>query len=83
MSVYEYRVLPAPERGAKAKGAKGTAERFAAALTEALNAMAAEGWEYVRAESLPCVERKGLTGRIEVTQNLLVFRRAVRARGET
>ncbi|HDR27410.1 DUF4177 domain-containing protein [Rhodovulum sp.] len=76
MSVYEYRVLPAPERGKRVKGANGAADRFALALTEILNAMAAEGWEYQRAESLPCSERKGLTGRIEVTQNLLVFRRA-------
>jgi hypothetical protein len=45
--------------------------------------MAAEGWEYVRAESLPCTERRGLTGRVETTQHVLVFRRALRARGET
>ncbi|GAA0300990.1 DUF4177 domain-containing protein [Rhodovulum strictum] len=76
MTVYEYKVLPAPERGKRVKGTNGAADRFALALTEILNAMAAEGWEYQRAESLPCTERKGLTGRIEVTQNLLVFRRA-------
>lgn len=81
MALYEYRAIPAPDRGTRAAGAKGTAERFAAALTEALNAMAAEGWEYVRAESLPCVERKGLTGRVETTQTVLVFRRALRPRG--
>ncbi|SIO22548.1 hypothetical protein SAMN05444722_0902 [Rhodovulum sp. ES.010] len=75
---FEYRVLPAPARGAKAKGAKGTAERFAVALGEVMNAMGAEGWEYLRAEALPCLERKGLTGSTEVTQHVLVFRRALR-----
>ncbi|TCO69215.1 DUF4177 domain-containing protein [Rhodovulum euryhalinum] len=81
MTVFEYKVLPAPERARRAKGASGTGERFAVVLTEILNAMAAEGWEYLRAESLPCVERKGLTGRVETTQTMLVFRRPRAERG--
>ena len=28
-----------------------------------------------RAETLPCDERRGLTGRVETTQHVLVFRR--------
>lgn len=49
----EYKVIPAPRRGEKARGAKTTEDRFALALTELLNAMAAEGWDYLRAETLP------------------------------
>ena len=48
-----------------------------AALGSALNAMAAQGWEYVRAETLPSEERSGLTSRTTVWMNVLVFRRAV------
>ena len=41
--------------------------------------MAANGWEYVRAETLPCEERSGLTGRTTVYHNVLVFRRPLEA----
>ncbi len=79
MTAYEYTVLPAPERGEKAKGAKTPADRFALALTEELNRMAADGWEYIRAETLPTEERSGLTSRTTVYHNVLVFRRAIEA----
>lgn len=77
MSSYEYTVIPAPARGEKAKGARTGIERFAATLADALNDMAREGWEYVRAEVLPAEERSGLTSRTTVYHNLLVFRRAL------
>ena len=54
---------------------KTTEDRFALSLTETLNEMAAEGWEYVRAETLPCLERKGLTGSQQTYQNILIFKR--------
>lgn len=79
MSSYEYTVIPAPARGEKAKGAKTGIERFAATMAEALNDMARDGWEYVRAETLPAEERAGLTSRNTVYHNLLVFRRALDA----
>jgi hypothetical protein len=75
MAIYEYKVMPAPRRGEKARGAKTTAERFAHALTQMMNAMGREGWEYLRADTLPCDERVGLTGKATAFQNLLVFRR--------
>ncbi|WP_414898224.1 hypothetical protein [Rhodovulum sp. YEN HP10] len=78
---YEYRVLPAPERGRRSRGLKGPAERFAYALEETMNEMAAEGWTYLRAESLPSEERQGLFGgRRRTLRNVLVFRRAREAR---
>lgn len=77
MTAYEYTVLPAPDRGEKAKGAKTPAERFALSLTEELNRMGAEGWEYIRAETLPTEERSGLTSRSTVYHNVLVFRREI------
>ncbi|UXU73963.1 MULTISPECIES: DUF4177 domain-containing protein [unclassified Paracoccus (in: a-proteobacteria)] len=75
MSSYEYTVIPAPARGEKLRGARSGIERFAATLAETLNAMAGDGWEYLRAETLPAEERSGLTGRTTVYHNLLIFRR--------
>ncbi|SMR72803.1 protein of unknown function [Aliiroseovarius halocynthiae] len=77
MTRYEYQVIPAPRKGKKARGVKGTEARFAYAMQEALNDEAAEGWEYVRTDTLPSEERSGLTGRTTIYQNLLVFRRRV------
>jgi len=73
---YEYSVIPAPKRGVKGKGIKGAEAQFANALTKLMNEAAVEGWEYLRAETLPSEERQGLTGRTTVFQNMLVFRRA-------
>lgn len=77
MQSYEYTVLPAPNRGEKVRGARTGADRFAHALATEINRMAQAGWEYVRAETLPCEERSGLTSRTTVYHNLLVFRRAL------
>nr|WP_126979180.1 DUF4177 domain-containing protein [Frigidibacter oleivorans] len=75
MQRYEYKVVPSPARGEKARGLKTTGERFAHALTLLMNEMARDGWEYLRADTLPCEERTGLTSRSTTYQNLLVFRR--------
>lgn len=73
---FEYKVIPAPKKGRKARGVRGTEKRFANALELAMNELAAEGWEYQRTDTLPCEERQGLTGRTTSFQNMLVFRRA-------
>lgn len=75
MRQFEYRAIPAPNTGTKAKGVKTREDRFALSMTDALNEMATEGWEYVRAEMLPVEERKGLTGTQKTYQNILIFRR--------
>ena len=77
MSQYEYKVVPAPKKGLKAKGIKSAENRYANALKTAMNALGAEGWEYQRSETLPSEERSGLTRRVTTFQNMLVFRRAV------
>ena len=82
MQRYEYKVIPAPKRGEKARGVKSTEDRFALALTGMMNQLGAEGWDYVRADTLPCEERSGLTGTKTTVQNLLVFRRALRRGGD-
>lgn len=77
MSTYEFRVVPAPKAGLKAKGVRSNEERFALALETVMNQMGAQGWDYVRADTLPAEERQGMTGRTTVYQNMLVFRRVI------
>ena len=79
MQRFEYKVIPAPKRGEKARGVKSTEDRFAHTLTQLMNDLGAEGWDYVRADSLPCDERAGLTGTKTTFQNVLVFRRQLGA----
>lgn len=76
---FEYHAIPAPSRGEKAREAKTPTDRYALALTAELNRMAAEGWEYLRADVLPSEERSGLTGRTTHYHNLLIFRRPIAA----
>jgi hypothetical protein len=77
MAQFEYKVIPAPTRGEKSRVAKTSADRFGVALTGLLNEMGRDGWEYQRADTLPCEERVGFTGKTTVFQNMLVFRRAI------
>ncbi|MGR3615389.1 MAG: DUF4177 domain-containing protein [Paracoccaceae bacterium] len=77
MTRYEYKVVPAPQKGTKAKGVRTPEGRFANSVEQVLNRMAASGWEYLRAELLPNEERSGLTGSTTQWRNVLVFRRAM------
>ncbi len=75
MTRYEYKVVPAPRKGQRGKGVRGTEGKFANALQLLMNEYGAEGWDYQRTDTLPCEERSGLTGRTTTYQNMLVFRR--------
>lgn len=83
MTQYEYKVVPAPAQGMKAKGIKTPQDRFANALETTMNALAAKGWEYLRADTLPCEKRSGLTGKTTTFQHMLVFRRTVEQEAPT
>lgn len=77
MSVFEYRIVPAPERARKIKGAKTPEARFSATLEEELNDLAADGWEYLRTETFAVEERAGLASRKTVERQVMVFRRPI------
>lgn len=79
MQQYEFKVIPAPRKADKVKGLKSVEDRFANALMQLMNRLGAEGWDYVRADVLPCDERVGLTGKATNFHNMLVFRRPVAA----
>lgn len=80
---FEYKVVPAPKKGLRARGVKGAEGRFAHALEEVMNTLGADGWEYLRTDTLPAEERAGLTGKTTVFKNMLVFRKAVDEAAET
>ena len=74
---FEYKVVPAPTKGLKARGKRSTVERFANALETVMNDLGAEGWEYQRTDTLPCEERDGIMSKSTSYQNMLVFRRSL------
>ncbi|MGR3758729.1 DUF4177 domain-containing protein [Roseobacteraceae bacterium NS-SX3] len=77
MQAFEYKVVPAPQKGTKAKGVKAPEARFSHSVELLLNQMAADGWEFQRAELLPSEERSGLTGSTTHWRNVMIFRRAI------
>ncbi len=77
MAKYEYKVVAAPHKTKAFKGVRSHEDRFASVLAEVMNGLAGRDWEYLRAESLPCEEKAGLTRRVESFQSVLVFRRKI------
>lgn len=75
MTQFEYKVVPAPTKGQKARGLRRPEEKFAFSIQEIMNEMALDGWEYQRSETLPHEERTGLTGVSTTFRSVLVFRR--------
>ena len=75
----EYKVLPAPNKGRRGHGIKGSDARFAHALEILMNEMAAEGWQYLRSDMLPHEERQGIRSTQTTYRSVLVFCRDVAA----
>lgn len=73
---YEYKVVAAPEKCRKHKGAKTPGERAARELQELIRSEAVAGWEYYRIDSFPVTERRGALSRpVEAVRAVVVFRR--------
>ena len=77
MQRHEYKVVPAPRRGTKSREAKSHEDRFALTLSNLMNELGRDGWEYVRSETLPTEERAGFMKTRVVEQTMLIFRRAM------
>jgi Domain of unknown function (DUF4177) len=78
MNQYEYRVVAAPRKPKKVKGAKTSQDRFARTLTDVINEEARMGWEFVSSETLPADEKTSMLGSVKETfHTVLVFRRYV------
>jgi len=76
MPRYEYKIVLAPEKAGKFKGLKSPA-RFAATIEQAMNELGAEGWQFLRVDTLPQEERSGLTSKVHTPRNLLIFQREI------
>ena len=77
MTRYEYKVIPAPNKPKRAKGARSNEERFASTLMTAMNELGADGWEYVRSDTLPVDVRSGIASRSKEYMSVLVFKRVI------
>ena len=75
MQTFEYKIVPAPRRGKSGKGIRGNEAKFANALSVVMNELGAAGWEYIRTDTLPAEERRGLLFRSTVQHTILIFRR--------
>jgi hypothetical protein len=76
MTHYDYKVVPAPKRARKVKGVKSGEELFALTITDTINEVARQGWEYLRAEHMPAEASRGwLRSAVSAEVTLLVFRR--------
>ncbi|MBU2982850.1 DUF4177 domain-containing protein [Lentibacter algarum] len=81
--MFEYKVVPAPKRGIKAKGVKTHEARFSHALQQLMNEEAAAGWEFSRAETLPSEEKSGFRSATVVYRSVLIFRKPILVEQET
>lgn len=72
MTKYEFKAVACPDR-ARRDVAPG-ADAFCETLTAAINELAGDGWDYVRAETIEVRTRRFLRSRRE-TRTFLVFRR--------
>ena len=82
MTSFDYKVVPAPRRVRKIKGVKGADEMFAQTLSDAINEVARQGWEYVRTEALIAERPGGWFRRGKSSDHtVMVFRRAREALG--
>lgn len=77
MTAFEYKVVPAPSKGEKAKGVRGAEAKFAYAIEKIMNELGAVGWEYQRSDTLPSEERSGLTNTVTTYRSVMVFRRGL------
>lgn len=76
MTYYDYKVVPAPRRARKVKGVAAGPDLFALTLTDAINEVARQGWEYYRSEALTMEGPAGWFKRGGVEEQvMLVFRR--------
>ncbi len=76
MGGWTYKTVPAPTKAPKVRGVGGPEARLAHAMGELIAAEARDGWEYLRADSLPVEEGGGLFSKAKsVWRAVLVFRR--------
>jgi hypothetical protein len=74
MTKYEYRAIPCPGKALSRRDLPKGADPFCETLAAAINDLAGEGWDYIRAETIEVRTRRLLRRRTE-ERTFLVFRR--------
>ena len=77
MTKYEFRAIPCPERAMRAADMPPGADPFCETLAAAINDLATDGWDYIRAETIEVTSRRFLRLRKQ-NRTFLVFRREAR-----
>lgn len=76
MAEYSYKTVAAPRRARKTRGVRGPEALIAHAMAEIIEAEAANGWDYLRTDSLPVEEGGGMFSRaVTRWRAVMVFRR--------
>lgn len=78
MTKYEFRAVPCPQRAQRHQNMPKGADAFSETLTNAINELAGEGWDYIRTEAVT-VKTRGFLRRRSEDRTFLVFRREIRA----
>lgn len=78
MTKYEFRAVPCPQRAQRHQNMPKGADAFSETLTDAINDLAGDGWDYVRTDAVT-VQTRGLFRRRSESREFLVFRREARA----
>lgn len=74
---FEYKCVGAPERVKRRRGVRSRADWVALAMEEIIAAETVGGWEYLRTDLVPVVEKAGIFSRShEVHRAVMVFRRS-------
>ena len=74
--MYEYKVVPAPMSAPRSLRFWVKQDQFISTVSDTMNELALEHWEYMRADKLPFRMGRFLRGRKQV-RDVLVFRREV------
>lgn len=78
MTGYNYKTIAAPRRLKKVKGVKGQGALLAHSVEELIAVEAAQGWEYLRADTFLVEAKGGMFSKPVVTERaVLVFRKPI------
>ena len=83
MERYEYRLEAVPTKSKRYKGLPKSEDAFALTVTDEINDLAKDGWEFFRIETINETRRAGLFGTKTETHEYMMYRRALRSNGMT
>ncbi len=83
MERYEYWVVKAPDKSSKFEGLSKADDPFAHTLMNSMNALARDGWQFLRTEKVIEKRRSFLRGASSWQYDYMVYRGPLRGKGMT